>query len=151
MTTQLERIEYELKLAGYNLEPVKQGNWTEDDYVQETGNCAYEICKHFCEQEHSGMSAEFTLQLVYELLKGNILTPLTNNPDEWCDLSEQSNEKLYQSKRKFSCFSEDLIYYYDNDDKDNYEEQVDEDGAFYRALKPKEARKRVKLKQYEEK
>ena len=147
MTTQLERIEYELKLAGYNLEPVKMIKF-EDDYVQQIGNCAYEICKLFCEQGHSGMSAEFTLQLIFSLLQGDTLAPLTNNPDEWCDLSEQSNEKLYQSKRKFSCFSEDLIYYYDNDDKENYEEKVDEDGDFYRALKPKEERKKVKLKQY---
>ena len=44
MTTQLERIEYELKLAGYNLKPVKEENWTDDDYVQNIGNCAWEVC-----------------------------------------------------------------------------------------------------------
>ena len=125
MTTQLERIEYELKLAGYKLEPVKKGNWKEDDYVQEIGNCAYEICKLFSEQGHSGMSAEFTLQLIFALLQGDTLAPLTNNPDEWCDLSEQSNEKLYQSKRKFSCFSRDLKTYYDIDDENRTEKLLE--------------------------
>lgn len=121
MTTQLERIEYELKLAGYKLEPVKQGNWTEDDYVQNIGNCAYEICKHFCEQGHSGMSAGFTIQLIEKLLKGETLSPLTNNPDEWCQISD---EPKYQSKRKFSCFSNDLKTYYDIDDKNREEKEL---------------------------
>lgn len=125
MTSMLEKIENELKLAGYKLEPVKEGNWSEDDYVQQIGNCAYEICKLFCEQGHSGMSAEFTIALITKLLKGDILAPLTNNPDEWCLICEEPNNKKYQSKRKFSCFSRDLKTYYDIDDENRTEKLLE--------------------------
>lgn len=120
MTTNLERIEYELKLAGYKLEPIDENDPSDEKYVQRIGNCVYEICKLFAEQGHSGLSANITLQLLEELLvKGNTLSPLTNNPDEWMDVTEMSGYKLHQSKRKFSCFSDDnLNTYYDTNDAD---------------------------------
>lgn len=119
MTTNLERIEYELKLAGYKLEPIDENDPSDEKYVQRIGNCVYEICKLFAEQGHSGLSASITLQLLDELLvKGNPLSSLTNNPDEWMDVTEMSGYKLHQSKRKFSCFSDDnLNTYYDTNDK----------------------------------
>lgn len=119
MTTNLERIEYELKLAGYKLEPIDENEPSDEKYVQRIGNCVYEICKLFAEQGHSGLSANITLQLLDELLvKGNTLSSLTNNPDEWMDVTEMSGYKLHQSKRKFSCFSDDnLNTYYDTNDK----------------------------------
>ena len=119
MTTNLERIEYELKLAGYKLEPIDENDSSDEKYVQRIGNCVYEICKLFAEQGHSGLSANITLQLLDELLvKGNTLSSLTNNPDEWIDVTEMSGYKLHQSKRKFSCFSDDnLNTYYDTNDE----------------------------------
>ena len=119
MTTNLERIEYELKLAGYKLEPIDENDPSDEKYVQRIGNCVYEICKLFAEQGHSGLSANITIQLLDELLvKGNTLSPLTNNPDEWMDVTEMSGYKLHQSKRKFSCFSDDnLNTYYDTNDE----------------------------------
>ena len=119
MTTNLERIEYELKLAGYKLEPIDENDPSDEKYVQRIGNCVYEICKLFAEQGHSGLSANITLQLLDELLvKSNTLSPLTNNPDEWMDVTEMSGYKLHQSKRKFSCFSDDnLNTYYDTNDE----------------------------------
>lgn len=119
MTTNLERIEYELKLAGYKLEPIDENDPSDEKYVQRIGNCVYEICKLFVEQGHSGLSASITLQLLDELLvKGNTLSSLTNNPDEWMDVTEMSGYKLHQSKRKFSCFSDDgLNTYYDTNDE----------------------------------
>ena len=119
MTTNLERIEYELKLAGYKLKPIDENDPSDEKYVQRIGNCVYEICKLFAEQGHSGLSANITLQLLDELLvKGNTLSPLTNNPDEWLDCSEMSIEPIFQSKRKFTCFSNDgLNTYYDIDDE----------------------------------
>ena len=75
MTTNLERIEYELKLAGYKLEPIDEKESSDEKYVQSIGNCVYEICKLFAEQGHSGLSANITLQLLDELLvKGNTLS-----------------------------------------------------------------------------
>jgi hypothetical protein len=119
MTTNLERIEYELKLAGYKLEPIDENDPSDEKYVQRIGNCVYDICKLFAEQGHSGLSASITLQLLDKLLvKGNTLSPLTNNPDEWMDVTEMSGYKLHQSKRKISCFSNDgLNTYYDIDDE----------------------------------
>lgn len=119
MTTNLERIEYELKLAGYKLKPIDENEPSDEKYVQRIGNCVYEICKLFAEQGHSGLSANITLQLIDELLvKGNTLSSLTNNPDEWMDVTGMSGYKLHQSKRKFSCFSDDnLNTYYDIDDE----------------------------------
>lgn len=119
MTTNLERIEYELRLAGYKLEPIDENDPSDEKYVQRIGNCVYDICKLFAEQYHSGMSASITLKLLDELLvKGNTLSPLTNNPDEWMDVTEMSGYKLHQSKRKFSCFSNDCLNtYYDIDDE----------------------------------
>ena len=87
MTTQLERIKNELLIAGYNLEPKKDGDF---DYAQFIGISAWEVCKLFCEQGHSGMSAEFTIALIERLLKGELLTPLTNNPEEWEDMTKMS-------------------------------------------------------------
>ena len=119
MTTNLERIEYELKLAGYKLEPIDENDPSDEKYVQRIGNCVYEICKLFAEQGHSGLSANITLQLLDELLvKGNTLSSLTNNLEEWMDVTEMSGYKLHQSKRKFSCFSDDnLNTYYDTNDE----------------------------------
>ena len=97
MTTNLERIEYELKLAGYKLEPIDENDPSDEKYVQRIGNCVYEICKLFAEQGHSGLSANITLQLLNELLiKENTLSPLTKNPDEWMDVTEMSGYKLHQ-------------------------------------------------------
>jgi hypothetical protein len=115
MTTQLERIRYELELAGYELD--KESNPDNfDDYANEVGKCAYEICKVFCNQGHSGMSASLTLQLIETLLKGETLTPLTNNPEEWVDVagycSDTDCSPMYQNKRNSACFSTDLKTYY---------------------------------------
>ena len=150
MTTNLERIEYELKLAGYKLEPVPEDNWSDDDYVQNIGNCVYEICKLFAEQGHSGLSANITLQLLEELLvKSNTLSPLTNKPDEWEDITKMSGEQLYQSKRKFSCFSDDnLKTFYDIDEECNKEFELDENGkkTGWSCLKPRKELVRHELR-----
>lgn len=107
MTTNLERIEYEFKAAGYDL------NKEEFDYGNECAKSAYEICKLFAEQGHSGFSAQATLSMVKKLLiDEDTLTPLTDNPDEWECVSVGPEYPLYQSKRNFKMFSPDLKSYY---------------------------------------
>ena len=127
MTTQLERIENELRLAGFDLTERNEIN-SDDDYSQSIGKAAYDVCKLFCEQDHSGMSAGLTINLITRLLKGDTLTPLTNDPSEWRH-EEWDEEGHYQSKRKFSCFSDDgLKTYYDIDEEENREWELDDNG-----------------------
>lgn len=61
----------------------------------------------FAGQEHSGMSAAYTLGLLEKLLRFQPLTPLTNNPDEWVDQSDISDTPLWQNRRSSSVFSHD--------------------------------------------
>lgn len=113
--TNLERVKYELERSGFKLDQ------EEFDYGNECGKAVYELCKVFAEQGHSGYSASITLNLFKKLMiEEGILSPLTNDPEEWMDISEMSNSPLWQSKRDFSCFSDDnLETYYDNDETKN--------------------------------
>lgn len=123
----LTRIKNELLRAGFKLEPIQKLE-SDQDYSQMIGNCVYSICDLFAKQQHSGSSAHYTKMLLQKLLiDDSTLSPLTNNKDEWQDVSKESGYTLYQSKRNFSCFSEDLVYYYDINDKD-------EQGYVYRRL-----------------
>lgn len=144
MTTQLERIEYELKKAGFKLEEIDNIT-NEEDYVQMVGNSVWKVCKEFYNHGHSGMSAQMALEMLKVLLiDGKTLTPLTNDTNEWVEI----RESLWQSKRIFSCFSDDgLKTYYDNDDDENREWEVDDLGVKtgWYSLKPIDKRKRLEL------
>lgn len=86
MTTQLERIKYELELAGFKIDETPKETKIDSDesYTQAIGNDVYQICKMFSEQEHSGYSASIALSLIDKLLiKGLPLSPLTSDPNEW--------------------------------------------------------------------
>lgn len=62
-----------------------------------------EIVKIFSEQGHSGFSAAYTINLITRLLNYENLAPLTNNPDEWNLVFDNT----YQNKRNSAAFSED--------------------------------------------
>lgn len=145
----VDHAEYELKIAGYNVDKKKDIN-TDQDYADEVGRSALELIKVFAKQGHSGMSAQFTLKLFNRLAQHKALTELTDNPDEWQDLSSYigTGEKCYQSKRQSSCFSRDLKTYYDIDDPDNNIYGKDGD-ATYSQLKPENERKILELKHFE--
>ena len=77
------------------------------------------------------MSAGYTLSIIKTLLDGQTLTPLTDNPEEWTDCSQyfEGDNKKYQSKRNFGCFSEDnLKTYYDINAEENKHYEFDENG-----------------------
>ena len=153
MVTQLERIENELRIAGYNLQDKDEIN-SDDDYAQSVGKAAYDVCKLFCEQDHSGMSAGFTIGLITKLLKGDNLTPLTNDPSEWEQHpKEMDPQQTWQSKRKFSCFSDDnLKTYYDIDEEENREWELDDNGkrTGWSSVKPRDQLIYHELKSREE-
>lgn len=68
---------------------------------------------------HSGGSAMWTRDILHRLLNWESLTPLTDDPDEWVDISDmQSGKPGWQNKRHSVCFSEDGgKTYYNIDEK----------------------------------
>lgn len=154
--TELERIENELKLAGYRFKPITNKEWTDDDYVQSIGNSVYETLKTFMSHDHSGFSAQCAITMITKLLHGGTLTPITNDPSEWINLADSYGEEgitQWQSKRDTSCFSDDnLKTYYDIDEEANREYELDENGnkTGWSFLVPREQMVRHTLKSKEE-
>jgi len=90
-----------------------------------------ELMEVFANQGHSGFSASMTQDLFSRLAKYEPLTELTDNSDEWNDISEmQSGEPGWQSQRSPSCFSEDGGKTYWDIDEEYYIRE-DEDGERY--------------------
>ena len=149
----IEHAKIELEKAGYNIN--YDGKIDSDQhYADEVAKSVLELLELFAKQEHSGMSASFTLNLFNHLARFKNLTPLTDDPDEWLDMVEagmiQKNSQCsrYQNKRCASCFSKDLKTYYDIDDPDNNIYEMDENGkpTGYATLKPEIDRKMIELK-----
>jgi len=116
------RAERELKLAGLFSK--------DSDYEGMLGEAVLELMEVFANQGHSGSSAMLTADLFGRLAKFDVLTELTDNPDEWNDISEYSEGPMWQSKKKPSVFSEDGGQtYYDLDELAI--EHIDEEGASY--------------------
>ena len=110
MSNLLEHAKRELEIAGI------KGN----DYDNEVAKCVLELIEVFSRQRHSGFSASATLEIFNVLVNFKNLKPLTNNPEEWVNVTSFGNgEKLYQSKRNSACFSDDdLKTYYDTNEGD---------------------------------
>lgn len=135
----LEHAKRELKLAGYDISD-KGCNMHDDKeplkgYVNSCAKNAYELIKTLSKAGHSGMSIGITLGIFNKLAKWETLTPLTNNPDEWTQLSEWESVG-YQSKRNPSCFTSDFKTYHNIDADENYD-LVEENGISIRKRKDK--------------
>lgn len=89
------------------------------DYDGMLATAVEELIRKFAEQGHSGFSAYQTLKIFDIVARYKRLSPLTNNPDEWADVSgNMGNNACWQSCRQSSCFSEDGgKTYYDIDEK----------------------------------
>jgi hypothetical protein len=63
----------------------------------------------FSAEGYSGMSAIIALSIFYRLAKFKVLTPLTNDPAEWMDVSEldPTGKGIWQNRRDPSFFSND--------------------------------------------
>lgn len=135
----LEHAKRELKLAGYDISD--KGCEMRDDeesfngYVNSCARNAYELIEILSKAGHSGMSIGITLGIFNKLAKWKTLTPLTNNPDEWTQLSEWESVG-YQSKRNPSCFTSDFKTYHDVEADENYD-IVEENGISIRKRKDK--------------
>jgi len=91
-------------------ELTKAGLFKEDsDYNGMIGKAVLELMKSFSKQGHSGFSAMLTLDVFSRLAKWKTLTPITDNPEEWNDVSDMSGSKepFWQNKRQPDCFSKD--------------------------------------------
>jgi hypothetical protein len=65
------------------------------------------VADTFAEFGHTGQSAEYTLRVLEQLLRFKNLTPLTDDPAEWLDVTEYTEQKskLWQSVRNSAAFS----------------------------------------------
>lgn len=79
----------------------------DSDYGGMIGKAVMELCKCFSGQGHSGFSANWVLELFNRLGKYKTLTPITDDPNEWTEISEGIDGKpVWQNKRNPSIFSE---------------------------------------------
>lgn len=65
------------------------------------------VVKAFADCGHSGGSAEVALAQLVRLLQFENLAPLTDDPAEWEDRSEESGYPMWQNVRNSKAFSED--------------------------------------------
>ena len=80
----------------------------DSDYEGMLGKAVLELMKVFAKQGHSGFSAHLTLDLFKRLGSYQTLTPITNDPTEWMNVSDVSgNQPTFQSNRNPSVFSSD--------------------------------------------
>jgi hypothetical protein len=91
------RAEAELRLVGWLGAEV-------DEFEANIGWCALRLVRAFARQEHSGTSAEITLELFVRLVRGEALGPLTYAEDEWTDCSAESGYPLWQNIRDVRVF-----------------------------------------------
>ncbi|MEU3452153.1 hypothetical protein ABZ671_00720 [Micromonospora sp. NPDC006766] len=61
----------------------------------------------FASYGHSGGSAGIAIHQLTTLLQHGNLSPLTDDPDEWHDVSEMSGHALWQNRRNSEAFSTD--------------------------------------------
>lgn len=65
------------------------------------------VIQVFADMGHSGTSAEAAIHQLSLLLRFKNLTPLTDSPNEWVDVSESIGTQMWQSKRNPEAFSLD--------------------------------------------
>jgi hypothetical protein len=99
MSNLIDHAKYELELAGLFD--------ADSDYDGMIGKAVMELVKVFAEQGHSGFSAHQTLLLFNEVANYKPLSPIGVSADEWINVSEMSNEPMWQNKRRGSTFSRD--------------------------------------------
>lgn len=99
MSRLIEHAEYELKKAGL---------FDNDaDYMGALAKDVMQIVEVFAKQGHSGASAAHVAGILDLLLRFKPLSPITNNPEEWGLISQDSEPKMWQNKRDGEQFSMD--------------------------------------------
>ena len=129
MSSLKEHAEYELKLL----------NWTDDKEIYKglLSKAVLELIDVFSKQGHSEASATVVREVFNKLAQVEPLSELTNNPKEWFEYEDG----MFQSKRSPSCFSLDLKYYYNLDDKRLNQNKI-------KTIPNNKGYKLIKLKEY---
>jgi len=111
MSNLVSHAERELKLAGMFDK--------DSDYGGALGKAVLRTVKSFSKEHFSGMSAGICIQLLEKLLRFENLTPITDDPKDWIDRTEESGCPIWQSKRNSELFSTDggKTYYSIGDEK----------------------------------
>lgn len=65
------------------------------------------VVEEFASFGHSGGSASVAIPTLNALLQFKNLSPLTNDPGEWHNVSDMSGYELWQSRRNSEAFSDD--------------------------------------------
>ena len=109
----VEHAKKELELAGLFDK--------DSDYEGMVGKAVMDLMKCFSNQGHSGFSASMVMDIFGRLGKYKTLSPVTDDPDDWQDVSDfggGEKKKMWQCKRCPSLFSENGgKTYYDVNDK----------------------------------
>jgi hypothetical protein len=79
----------------------------DSDYNGMIGEAVMELVEVFAKQGHSGFSASLTLELFNKVANFKNILPIGKTKAEWMNVSDMSNEKLWQNKRRGSTFSRD--------------------------------------------
>jgi len=72
----------------------------DSDYEGMIGEAVKELLLTFQKQGHSGFSAQLTANIFHKLIKGEPLSPLTDDPNEWMEI----NDSLLQNTRVSTVF-----------------------------------------------
>ena len=104
----------------------------DSDYSGGIGKAVMELVEVFDRQDHSGASATFVANLFYRLANWKPLTRITSNPDEWiCIRVNERGEKVFQSKRCPSVFTDEKLLAENKAYDIDYYYKIDENGATY--------------------
>jgi hypothetical protein len=66
----------------------------DSDYDGMIGEALKELLLVFQKQGHSGYSANLTAKLFHKLIKGDVLSPLTNDPSEWMNVHKDTFQSI---------------------------------------------------------
>jgi len=83
------------------------------DYGCACYDSALKAFNSLCKDDHSGMSIDFTQNILNRLIDGKSLTPIEDVPEVWSDIEDRNDERkytCYQNKRMSSLFK----YIYDD-------------------------------------
>jgi len=77
-----------MTMTDTNIEELKRAGLfdSDSDYNGMIGEAVKELLLVFQKQGHSGYSAQLTASIFYKLIKGEPLSPLTNDPSEWMEV-----------------------------------------------------------------